>query len=58
MKQKVTEEDHQYQYVSNITENSGLFLSEVVYMSQDRQQWRETVSRFGAATIDLGDGDR
>ena len=45
-------------YMSNITENSGLSLSEVVHMSRDRQQWRETVNRLGTATIDPGDADR
>ena len=44
--------------MTNITESSGLSLSEVVHMSRDRQQWSETVSRIGAATIDLGDADR
>ena len=45
-------------YMINITETSGLSLSEVVHMSRDRQQWRETVNRLGAATIDPGDADR
>ena len=45
-------------YMTNITETSGLSLSEVVHMSRNRQQWRETVNRLGAATIDLGDADR
>ena len=30
-------------YMTNITETSGLSLSEVVHMSRNRQQWRETV---------------
>jgi len=45
-------------YMTNITETSGLSLSEVVHMSRNRQQWRETVNGLGAATIDLGDADR
>ena len=45
-------------YMTNITEISGLSLSEVVHMSRNRQQWRETVKRLGAATIDPGDADR
>ena len=44
-------------YMTNITESSGLSLSEVVHMSRDRQQWSETVSRIGAATIDPGNAD-
>ena len=38
--------------MSNINENNGLSLSEVLHMSRNRQQWRETVSRLGAAAID------
>ena len=45
-------------YMANITENSGLSLSEVVHKSRDRQEWRATVAKIGAATIDRGDADR
>ena len=45
-------------YMANITENSGLPLSEVVHRSRDRQEWRATVAKIGAATIDRGDADR
>lgn len=45
-------------YMASITANSGLSLSDVVHKSRDRQEWRATVARLGAATIDPGDADR
>ena len=45
-------------YMTSITASSGLSLSDVVHKSRDRQEWRGTVARLGAATIDPGDADR
>ena len=45
-------------YMTSITASSGLSLSDVVHKSRDRQEWRATVARLGAATIDPGDADR
>ena len=45
-------------YMASITASSGLSLSDVVHKSRDRQRWRATVARIGAATIDPGDADR
>ena len=45
-------------YMASITASSGLSLSDVVHKSRDRQEWRATVTRIGAATIDPGDADR
>ena len=44
--------------MTNLTESSGLSLSEVVHMSLDQQQWRETMSSLGPVTIDLTDTNR
>ena len=45
-------------YKDNITAISGLRLSEVVHRSRDREDWRNVVMAYEAATLGIGDGER